>query len=477
MSEHRGAGECESLNCVLRRTAASMTKEKATLSQAEKKRIAAEKQAAEAEERARKREAGKRTPQWLSNTREQLKTIAAKHEEDGEDALVKICRLHEQKIAALVSQIEIEAMQPAAVTPIQEMLEYLLTALDEDPDVDAHEAYGSLYDEIETAPSSSSVIPDISDSAPSSDPAITDEVKAALHALDFAETKEEIRKALVEYKPLEDENETVANALAEARRKLKRLKSEEAVAAAGGGLPTAEQSRPVEPSDSSHSAQQPAAAEQEHKPGRTVMNHSTHCDGLLPVLRRLEKAVEVKTCIPGKLHQGNANAEHFVLKLQRVEQALQGTIKLVARNGKTAQDVALVLKPGIILEVADIERLIENAVSPAKEESASSSSSYGDLPGEGRLNLSGAEVNAQTANANKEKHYKKHEKLVTAEKQREKEAIVKEKTKKLQSSAAAKEKGLSIKEHAGNWADLETGDRQAGKSFGGGRSKREGLRQ
>ena len=46
-----------------------------------------------------------------------------------------------------------------------------------------------------------------------------------------------------------------------------------------------------------------------------------------------------------------------------------------------------------------------------------------------------------------------------------------EKARKLQSSAAAREKNLDIGAHAKNWAELETGEKRAGKSFGGGWAK------
>ena len=51
-----------------------------------------------------------------------------------------------------------------------------------------------------------------------------------------------------------------------------------------------------------------------------------------------------------------------------------------------------------------------------------------------------------------------------------------EKARKLRSSAAAREQGLSIDAHAKNWAELEKGEIKVGTSVGGGRAKRMGNR-
>ena len=66
-----------------------------------------------------------------------------------------------------------------------------------------------------------------------------------------------------------------------------------------------------------------------------------------------------------------------------------------------------------------------------------------------------------------------HERQRATQRGREREQLEREKERKLASSAAARERGLSIKDHAKQWAAVEAGDLSSGKYWGGGRSKRE----
>ena len=85
--------------------------------------------------------------------------------------------------------------------------------------------------------------------------------------------------------------------------------------------------------------------------------------------------------------------------------------------------------------------------------------------------MSGAEVRDQQHAQTQETHKGKHEEAKAKAKAKEKEKLEAEKARKLQSSAAAREKNLDIGAHAKNWAELETGEKRAGKSFGGGWAK------
>ena len=76
----------------------------------------------------------------------------------------------------------------------------------------------------------------------------------------------------------------------------------------------------------------------------------------------------------------------------------------------------------------------------------------------------------------KEKQLAAHQRAKAEKKAAEKAKLIKEKERKLQSSAAAREGGISIKAHAKQWADVESGDAPSGKYWGGGpraRAKRE----
>ena len=105
----------------------------------------------------------------------------------------------------------------------------------------------------------------------------------------------------------------------------------------------------------------------DQKDARIVHNHSTHCEGLRPVLVRLMKTPGIKTITPGRLHQVSSRVPHFELKIQRRDVDNPGSIKLVARNGQTAQDVFVVLSPAMA-KLEDMEWL-QDAVRNAVENS------------------------------------------------------------------------------------------------------------
>ena len=74
--------------------------------------------------------------------------------------------------------------------------------------------------------------------------------------------------------------------------------------------------------------------------GRLVWNHSTHVPGLIPVLEKLlELSDEVQTVTPGRLSTVRSNAPKLRLK---VSVPIRGGYKLIARKGKTAQEVFVI---------------------------------------------------------------------------------------------------------------------------------------
>ena len=166
-----------------------------------------------------------------------------------------------------------------------------------------------------------------------------------LQALDFAETRLEIEIAISAALPWAardgvDETSLLLtkvsllaldDALAGARRKLElcALGPGERRSRSESLLPTAERSRLPTPSGACLGAA-PASLPQQEPPsgvGRVVMNHSTHVDGLLPVLRRLEKDQFVKTAIPGALRNGNSKVARPVQRV-RAEGWLEGWQRL-----------------------------------------------------------------------------------------------------------------------------------------------------
>lgn len=70
--------------------------------------------------------------------------------------------------------------------------------------------------------------------------------------------------------------------------------------------------------------------------GRLVWNHSTHIPGLIPVLERLSQCAGVGTVTPAVIKRVKSHSPHLKLK---VSVPIQGGFKLIARKGKTVQEV------------------------------------------------------------------------------------------------------------------------------------------
>lgn len=74
--------------------------------------------------------------------------------------------------------------------------------------------------------------------------------------------------------------------------------------------------------------------------GRLVWNHSTHIEGLIPVLEKLLAATPaLRTVTPGVISRTRSHSPRLKLK---VSVPVCGGYKLIARQGKTAQEVFVV---------------------------------------------------------------------------------------------------------------------------------------
>lgn len=72
------------------------------------------------------------------------------------------------------------------------------------------------------------------------------------------------------------------------------------------------------------------------KNGRLVWNHSTHINGLIPILERLCKQDSIQTITPGEIRRVRGHSPHMQL---RVSVPIRGGFKVIARQGKTVQEV------------------------------------------------------------------------------------------------------------------------------------------
>jgi hypothetical protein len=73
--------------------------------------------------------------------------------------------------------------------------------------------------------------------------------------------------------------------------------------------------------------------------GRLVWNHSTHIPGLIPVLERLTDVEGIYTITPAVI--GPARSKNPALQL-KVSIPIRGGFKVIARKGKTVQEVFIV---------------------------------------------------------------------------------------------------------------------------------------
>lgn len=70
--------------------------------------------------------------------------------------------------------------------------------------------------------------------------------------------------------------------------------------------------------------------------GRLVWNHSTHIQGLIPVLERLVSYTGIQTITPAVLGRAKSHSPKLQLK---VSVPIRGGFKIIARVGKTFQEV------------------------------------------------------------------------------------------------------------------------------------------
>ena len=77
--------------------------------------------------------------------------------------------------------------------------------------------------------------------------------------------------------------------------------------------------------------------------GRLVWNHSTHLDGLIPVLERLTTVTGIRTVTPAVLSRTRSHLPTLRLK---VSTPIPGGFKLIARKGKSTQEVFVITTLG-----------------------------------------------------------------------------------------------------------------------------------
>ncbi|MEM8502382.1 MAG: DUF2103 domain-containing protein [Cyanobacteria bacterium P01_D01_bin.1] len=85
--------------------------------------------------------------------------------------------------------------------------------------------------------------------------------------------------------------------------------------------------------------------------GRVVITHSTYIPGLIPLLEKLATVPRIQTITPAVISRARSNAPALRL---RVSVATMGGHKLIARKGKSAQEVFVVTE----LSKGELEKAI-----------------------------------------------------------------------------------------------------------------------
>ena len=70
--------------------------------------------------------------------------------------------------------------------------------------------------------------------------------------------------------------------------------------------------------------------------GRVVLNHSTHIEGLIPILKKLALNKRIRTITPAIISRARGKSLNLVL---RVSVKTINGYKAIARKGNTAQEV------------------------------------------------------------------------------------------------------------------------------------------
>jgi hypothetical protein len=89
--------------------------------------------------------------------------------------------------------------------------------------------------------------------------------------------------------------------------------------------------------------------------GRLVWNHSTHIPGLIRVLERLITREGIGTVTPGVLSRSKGHCPRLQL---RVSVPIRGGYKVIARTGKSVQEVFILTE----LSQEDLESVLQVAL-------------------------------------------------------------------------------------------------------------------
>lgn len=174
--------------------------------------------------------------------------------------------------------------------------------------------------------------------------------------------------------------------------------------------------------------------------GRLVMNHSTHCDGLIPVLRRLTHKLDSRfTITPGIIAQNQSGrAGLLVIDMRRSDE--DTCLNLLAKKGSTVQEIVIQMpasfgKDKLFSLVQDAVAHVEKVYAEENDNSGASSaaSAARSIPLTMMSNRDFLVAASQQEIAQrKAQHQQAHHEAQQKEKERKEAAAEQERAKRLQ---------------------------------------------
>ena len=89
--------------------------------------------------------------------------------------------------------------------------------------------------------------------------------------------------------------------------------------------------------------------------GRLVLNHSTHIDGLIPILKKLSSNIKIKMVTPAIITKVRGRSAVLIIRIS--VKTLNG-YKAIARKGQTAQEIFI----STDLNKDELKKIIDNCI-------------------------------------------------------------------------------------------------------------------
>ena len=89
--------------------------------------------------------------------------------------------------------------------------------------------------------------------------------------------------------------------------------------------------------------------------GRLVLNHSTHIEGLVPILKKISSNIQIKTVTPAIISKVRGRSNELIIRIS--VKTING-YKAIARKGQTAQEIFI----STDLSKDELKKIIDNCI-------------------------------------------------------------------------------------------------------------------